>query len=90
MYTPALPSELWQSIFELTTDDEAILRHEFPMAMACSEWFRQIYGPWILRSPQEVLNSLQRKGYATKKASESAWLSLGYLRLMPRALRRLC
>jgi hypothetical protein len=71
MRTPTLPSELWTDIFDLaTTEDDILFSHDLPNSMDKSEWFQTLYGHWILRSPQELTNSLQRKGYLTKKASE--------------------
>jgi hypothetical protein len=64
-----LPSEIWEAIFDLATEDERIYKTQLPNAMDRSEWFPRFEGGWIPRGPQEVVNSLQRKGYATKKVS---------------------
>lgn len=64
-----LPSEIWEAIFDFATEDEGIYNTHFPNAMDKSEWFPRFEGGWVPRGPQEVTNSLQRKGYATKKAS---------------------
>jgi hypothetical protein len=65
----ALPTELWEAIFDYAAEDSRIYGHCFPESMDHSEWFPRLDGGWLPRGPQEVINSLQRKGYATKKAS---------------------
>jgi hypothetical protein len=64
-----LPDEIWEVIFELATEDERIYTTRFPLAMERTEWFPHVEGYWVPRGPSEVINQLQRKGYATKKAS---------------------
>ncbi|KAF8623004.1 hypothetical protein AX15_006596 [Amanita polypyramis BW_CC] len=63
-----LPSEIWTQIFDLAADEDLIFQYGLPTAMAESAWFMSVVGEWALRTPQEALNLLQRRSYATKKA----------------------
>ncbi|KAL0956349.1 hypothetical protein HGRIS_002499 [Hohenbuehelia grisea] len=79
-----LPAELWIKIFDLAADEDVIYQFGLPTMMAQSAWFKNILssgpGGWTLRSPQEALNLLQRRSYATKKAIISTcrfWRQIG-------------
>jgi hypothetical protein len=61
-----LPPELWTHIFDLAADEDVIFQYALPTVMAESAWSRA-FGEWSLRSPQEALNLIQRRSYATKK-----------------------
>ena len=63
-----LPSELWNSIFDLAADENVIFDHSLPTIMAQSTWFKSVLvNKWELRDPTETLNSIQRRSYSTKK-----------------------
>jgi hypothetical protein len=62
-----LPSELWTHIFDFTVDEDLLFQYALPTSMAESAWFKTVYGDWALRTPQEALNLIQRRNYATKK-----------------------
>lgn len=62
-----LPAELWNSIFNLASDEGAIFDHSLPTVMAESIWFLSLFKEWQLRTPQESLNLIQRRSYSTKK-----------------------
>lgn len=64
-----LPSEIWTQIFDLAADEDLIFRYGLPTSMAESAWFKSVIEEWALRTPQEALNLIQRRSYATKKAS---------------------
>ena len=64
-----LPSEIWTQIFDLAADEDLIFQYGLPTSMAESAWFKSVVGEWALRTPQEALNLIQRRSYATKKAS---------------------
>jgi hypothetical protein len=63
----ALPAEIWTHIFDLAADEDVIFQYALPTSMAESAWFKNFFGEWGLRSPQEALNLIQRRSYATKK-----------------------
>jgi hypothetical protein len=62
-----LPAEIWTHIFDLAADEDVIFQYALPTSMAESAWFKTFLGEWTLRSPQEALNLIQRRSYATKK-----------------------
>lgn len=62
-----LPAELWTQIFDLSSDEDIIFQYGLPNAMAESAWYKNLHDEWTLRTPQEALNSIQRRSYATKK-----------------------
>lgn len=62
-----LPDEIWTHIFDLAADEDLIFQYGLPTSMAESAWFRSIITQWTLRTPQEALNLIQRRSYATKK-----------------------
>jgi hypothetical protein len=64
-----LPSEIWTQIFDLAADEDLIFQYGLPTSMAESAWFKSVIEEWALRTPQEALNLIQRRSYATKKAS---------------------
>ncbi|TRM59551.1 hypothetical protein BD626DRAFT_572510 [Schizophyllum amplum] len=63
-----LPSEIWNRIFDLASDEDVIFQYGLPTVMAESAWFKNAFGEWTLRSPQEAINLVQRRSYSTKKA----------------------
>ncbi|KAF5369014.1 hypothetical protein D9758_002827 [Tetrapyrgos nigripes] len=62
-----LPDELWQQIFDQAADEDVISSYGLPTNMAECVWYRNGFGEWALRTPQEAINLLQRQSYATKK-----------------------
>jgi hypothetical protein len=68
---PDLPSELWAQIFDLAADEDAIFQHELPTTMSESVWFKDVFGDWVLRSPHDALEWVQRGSYSTKKARKA-------------------
>ncbi|PFH47418.1 hypothetical protein AMATHDRAFT_129255, partial [Amanita thiersii Skay4041] len=75
-----LPSEIWTQIFDLAADEDLIFQYGLPTSMAESAWFKSVVGEWSLRTPQEALNMVQRRSYATKKAiimTCKKWRELG-------------
>lgn len=68
--TPKLefPDELWRQIFDLAVDEDMIFQPWLLTSMAESAWFKNaLFDEWCLRPPQEALNLLQRRSYASKK-----------------------
>ncbi|KAJ7137544.1 hypothetical protein C8R43DRAFT_1072215 [Mycena crocata] len=63
-----LPGELWTQVFDLAADEDVIFQHGLPTSMAESAWFKDFFGEWALRSPQDALDLVQRRSYVTKKA----------------------
>ncbi|KAF8891483.1 hypothetical protein CPB84DRAFT_1683298 [Gymnopilus junonius] len=64
-----LPAEIWTQIFDLAADEDILFQPGIPTGMAESAWAKdRIINDWRLRSPQEAMNMLQRRSYATKKA----------------------
>ncbi|KAJ6475925.1 hypothetical protein C8R47DRAFT_985632 [Mycena vitilis] len=77
---PDLPSELWTQVFDLAADEDVIFQHGLPTTMAESAWFKDFFGEWALRSPQDALGLVQTRSYATKKAivrTCKKWRDLG-------------
>ncbi|KAJ7469697.1 hypothetical protein FB451DRAFT_1476591 [Mycena latifolia] len=75
-----LPAELWTQVFDLAADEDVIFQLGLPTTMAESAWFKNFFGDWALRSPQDALDLVQRRSYATKKAivrTCKKWRSLG-------------
>jgi hypothetical protein len=64
---PDLPAELWTHVFDLAADEDVIFQYALPSVMAESAWFKNVFGKWMLRSPQDALDLIQRRSYATKK-----------------------
>ena len=64
-----LPPEVWLQIFDYASEDDALFDHALPTSLAESSWFRTVFndGQWMLKSPNEGINGLQRRSYATKK-----------------------
>lgn len=62
-----LPSEILNTIFDLAADEHVIFDPSLPNAMAESTWFTPLPDQWQLRTPQDSLNLIQRRSYATKK-----------------------
>ncbi|KAI6021245.1 hypothetical protein EDC04DRAFT_2869846 [Pisolithus marmoratus] len=62
-----LPPELWSYIFDLAADEDVIFYPGLPTSMAQSTWSRAIYDKWSVRTPQDTINIIQRRSYATKK-----------------------
>ncbi|KAJ7073476.1 hypothetical protein B0H15DRAFT_925651 [Mycena belliarum] len=77
---PDLPAELWAQVFDLAADEDVIFQLGLPTTMAESAWFKNFFGKWALRSPQDALDLVQRRSYATKKAivrTCKKWRSIG-------------
>ncbi|KAF8189536.1 hypothetical protein K438DRAFT_1722182 [Mycena galopus ATCC 62051] len=75
-----LPAELWTQVFDLAADEDVIFQHGLPTTMAESVWYKDFFGDWALRSPQDALDLVQRRSYATKKAivrTCKKWRDLG-------------
>ncbi|KAJ3776106.1 hypothetical protein FB446DRAFT_763079 [Lentinula raphanica] len=75
-----LPDEIMTQIFDLAADEDVIFQYGLPTVMAESAWFKNAMDEWALRSPQEAINSIQRRSYATKKAimlTCKTWRRLG-------------
>jgi hypothetical protein len=64
-----VPDEILTQIFDLAADEDVIFQYGLPTAMAESAWFKNAFNEWALRSPQEAINMIQRRSYATKKVS---------------------
>ena len=64
-----LPAEVWLLIFDYASEDDALFDHALPTSLAESSWFRTVFddGKWMLKSPSESINTVQRRSYATKK-----------------------
>lgn len=65
-----LPAEVWVRIFDYATDDFTD-QYALPIMMAESAWFLNVFGDWSLRSPQEAMNTIQRRSFTVKKVPES-------------------
>ncbi|EGO03152.1 hypothetical protein SERLA73DRAFT_174592 [Serpula lacrymans var. lacrymans S7.3] len=96
-----LPPELWSYIFDLAADEDVIFYPGLPTTMAQSTWFKPPWkDDWQLRTPQDAINMIQRRSYATKKtviATCRGWRRLGTEFLVrclffdnPTKLRDLC
>ncbi|KAF9524338.1 hypothetical protein CPB83DRAFT_820210 [Crepidotus variabilis] len=85
-----LPAEIWTQIFDLAADEDLLFQPGIPTALAESAWFREYWrsqllvkdssSDWSLRSPEQAMDILQRRSYATKKsivATCSQWRELG-------------
>ncbi|KAJ6467818.1 hypothetical protein C8R45DRAFT_1063967 [Mycena sanguinolenta] len=75
-----LPAELWTQVFDLAADENVIFQHGLPTTMEECAWTKNFYGEWTLRTPQDELNLVQRRSYATKKAivrTCKKWRDLG-------------
>ncbi|KAI0734553.1 hypothetical protein C8Q72DRAFT_873070 [Fomitopsis betulina] len=76
-----LPAEVWLQIFHYASEDDALFDHALPTSMAESSWFKIVFDDqWMLKSPGEGINTLQRRSYATKKAIMATcrmWRQLG-------------
>ena len=66
-----LPPELWYQIFDLAADEDVIFYPGLQTSMAQSTWSRAVYGKWKVRTPQDTINIIQRRSYATKKVSST-------------------
>ena len=67
----SLPPELWSYIFDLAADQDTIFYPGLPTSMTQSSWARSLITDWQLRTPQDTINMLQRRVYATKKVGAS-------------------
>ncbi|KAJ4477155.1 hypothetical protein J3R30DRAFT_3290820 [Lentinula aciculospora] len=75
-----LPDEILTQIFDLAADEDVIFQYGLPTVMAEAAWFKNALGEWALRSPQDAVNIVQRRSYATKKAimlTCKTWRRLG-------------
>ncbi|KAF8841127.1 hypothetical protein BDN67DRAFT_1068779 [Paxillus ammoniavirescens] len=95
-----LPPELWSHIFDLAADEDVIFYPGLQTSMAQSTWSKSPWSSWTVRTPQDTINIIQRRSYATKKSIISAcktWRRLGSEFLVrclffddPTKLRDLC
>ncbi|KIJ63862.1 hypothetical protein HYDPIDRAFT_168287 [Hydnomerulius pinastri MD-312] len=95
-----LPPELWSHIFDLAADEDTIFYPGLQTSMAQSTWSKSVWGDWTVRTPQDTINIIQRRSYATKKSIITAcktWRRLGTEFLVrclffddPTKLRDLC
>ncbi|KAF9220849.1 hypothetical protein BS17DRAFT_810496 [Gyrodon lividus] len=75
-----LPPELWSHIFDLAADEDVIFYPGLQTSMAPSTWSKSPWGGWTVRTPQDTINIIQRRSYATKKSIIAAcktWQRLG-------------
>jgi hypothetical protein len=61
------PAEIWTQIFDLAADEDVIFQYGLPTSMAESAWYKNGLDQWLLRSPADALNLVQRRSYKTKK-----------------------
>lgn len=65
-----LPAELWNTIFDIAADEHVIFNHNQLTVMAESMWAP--HGQqWQLVAPEESLDLIQKRSYATKKVRTS-------------------
>ena len=81
----SLPAEIWTRIFDLAADDDILFRPGFPSSLAESAWYKDYWNiyvdqghgnsasEWRLTSPQQAMDILQRRSYATKKVFFFSW-----------------
>jgi hypothetical protein len=62
-----LPPELWSHIFDLAADEDVIFYPGLQTSMAQSTWSKSPWSSWTVRTPQDTINIIQRRSYATKK-----------------------
>lgn len=72
----ALPGEIWTQIFELATDEDVLFQPGIQTSIAESAWERDsakaqvgFPNPWNLRSPEQAMDILLKRSYATKKVN---------------------
>lgn len=63
----SFPAEIWTQIFDLAADEDVIFQYGLPTTVAESAWYKNGQDKWVLRSPAEALNLVQRRSYKTKK-----------------------
>jgi hypothetical protein len=93
----SLPAEVWTRIFELAADDDILFRPGIPTSLTESAWYQDYNWKnypaleWKLRSPEQAMDVLQRRSYATKKVSLPSPNSNSFLYLTcPSSGNRLC
>lgn len=62
-----LPAEIWAQIFNLAADDDLIFQYGLQTSFSVHAWWKAFHGDWLLRSPMEALNYIQKRSYFTKK-----------------------
>lgn len=69
-----LPAEIWTRIFDLAADDDILFRPGIPTSLAESAWCQGYYigsggsaPEWKLRSPEQAMDILQKRSFATKQ-----------------------
>lgn len=81
----SLPAEIWTQIFGLAADEDILFQPGFPTSLAESAWCRDYWkfrldvndpSEWNLRSPEQALDILQKRSYATKKVSSGPYLDI--------------
>ena len=82
----SLPAEIWTQIFGLAADEDILFQPGFPTSLAESAWCRDYWklrfdvnessAEWSLRSPEQALDILQRRSYATKKVRCGTYLDI--------------
>ncbi|EED80420.1 predicted protein [Postia placenta Mad-698-R] len=76
-----LPPELWLQIFHYAAEDEPLFDYALPTSMTESSWSKRVMSDgWTLRAPNDLIEIMHRKSFATKKAIVStcrAWRDLG-------------
>ncbi|KIK63106.1 hypothetical protein GYMLUDRAFT_72342 [Collybiopsis luxurians FD-317 M1] len=75
-----VPPEILTRILGHVCDEDVIFQYALPTVMAEAAWFKNALDEWALRSPQEAVNTIQRRSYATKKAimlTCKTWCRLG-------------
>ena len=64
-----LPAEIWVQIFHLASDDDLMFQYGLQTSFSVHAWWKAFHGEWLLRSPREALNYIQKRSYFTKKVS---------------------
>ncbi|KAF5377328.1 hypothetical protein D9757_008007 [Collybiopsis confluens] len=75
-----MPAEILTRILGHVCDEDVIFQYGLPTVMAEAAWFKNALDEWALRSPQEAINTVQRRSYADKKAimlTCKTWCRLG-------------
>ncbi len=71
----SLPAEIWTRIFNSAADSDILFLPGIPPSLVESVWsqdhLKAYFGggdpTWSLQSPEQVMDILQRRSYATKK-----------------------
>lgn len=63
-----LPPELWLQIFHYAAEDEPLFDYALPTSMTESSWSKRVMSDgWTLRAPNDLIEIMHRKSFATKK-----------------------